>query len=129
MAGFGGSRMTTIVSRVSETPLRVPQRQVRRVCLVAEAAGGGGGRHFLDLAAGLAALGVEVVAVYSPGRCDASFRSRQGEIPDVRFVELPMRRAVHPRDASDLVRLAKCIRREGPFDVVHCHSSKAGALG
>ena len=39
-----------------------------------EAAGGGVGRHFLDLAAGLAGGGVEVVAIYSPGRVDESFR-------------------------------------------------------
>src|SRR6185369_16407097 len=103
--------------------------RVDRVCLVAESAGGGVGRHFLDLATGLARRGVEVVAIYSPNRCDASFRERREQIEGVRFVELPMRRAVHPLDAVDLVKLTQCIRREGPFDLIHCHSSKAGALG
>jgi len=28
-----------------------------------------------------------------------------------------------------LLKLTRCIRRHGPFDVIHCHSSKAGALG
>src|SRR5262245_30962429 len=77
----------------------------RRICLVTEAAGGGVGRHFLDLAERLSARGIEVVAIYSPQRCDALFRERQASIRGVRFVELPMRRAIHPLDALDLQRL------------------------
>jgi glycosyltransferase involved in cell wall biosynthesis len=106
---------------------RVPGR-VRRVCLVTEAAGGGVGRHFLDLAEGLARRGVEVVAIYSPGRCDALFRERKAEVAGVQFVELPLRRAVHPADMIDLGKLIRCIRRHGPFDILHGHSSKGGAL-
>lgn len=121
--------MTLLTSAVGSVSRPLSPSPVRRVCLVTESAGAGVGRHFLDLAAGLARRGIEVVAIYSPGRCDASFRERQAKITSVRFVELPMRRAVHPLDAVDLVRLVKCIRSEGPFDVVHCHSSKAGALG
>jgi glycosyltransferase involved in cell wall biosynthesis len=106
---------------------RAPSRP-RRICLVTEAAGGGVGRHFLDLAEGLTARDIEVVAIYAPGRCDASFRERQASIRGVRFVELPMRRAIHPLDAVDLRRLIAAIRAYGPFDLIHGHSSKGGAL-
>ena len=100
-----------------------------RVCLLAEAAGAGVGRHFFDLAEGLAALGVEVVGVYSPRRLDTACRERlaSGRLPPMHA--FPMRRAVHPGDAVDLWRLVRLIRKLGPFDLLHGHSSKGGALG
>lgn len=99
-----------------------------RVLLVTEAAGGGVGRHFLDLARGLAAKGVQVQGIYSPGRMDALFRERlqTEEFPPLH--ELPMRRAIHPLDARDAWRLTRRIRELAPFDILHGHSSKAGAL-
>lgn len=42
--------------------------------------------------------------------------------------EIPMRREVGPWDALDALRMRRLIRSRGPFDVVHGHSSKAGAL-
>lgn len=104
------------------------ERSVRRVCLVTEAAGGGVGRHFLDLAAGLAARGIEVAAVYSPVRCDAQFHQRQAKLSSVQFVPLTLRRAVQPGDLLDLWKLLRCLRSLGPFDMIHGHSSKGGAL-
>lgn len=105
-----------------------PGELPRRVCLVTEAAGGGVGRHFLDLASGLAEREVQVVAIYSPRRSDVSFRERLPNCRGVVFIELPMRRAVHPLDGADWWRLVNSIRKTGPFDLVHGHSSKGGAL-
>lgn len=102
--------------------------QLLRICLVTEAAGGGVGRHFLDLAAGLAQCGHNVTGIYSPGRCDAQFREKRAAASGVKFVELPLRRAVHPLDLADAWRLTRQIRELGPFDVIHAHSSKGGAL-
>jgi glycosyltransferase involved in cell wall biosynthesis len=42
--------------------------------------------------------------------------------------EFAMRRAVHPLDAVDAVRLVRLIKSLGRFDVIHGHSSKGGAL-
>jgi glycosyltransferase involved in cell wall biosynthesis len=120
--------MSTVAIDQAKPPARAEILRPRRVCLVTEAAGGGVGRHFLDLAEGLVARGVEVVAIYSPGRCDASFRARRASLAGIRFVESPMRRALHPLDALDCARLVRLIRDEGPFDLVHGHSSKGGAL-
>src|SRR6476620_7665181 len=127
MASVGGCRMSApAIDRLELAPPRARALLPRRVCLVTEAAGGGVGRHFLDLAEGLTARDIEVVAIYSPGRCDLSFRERRSSMPGIRFVELPMRRAVHPLDAFDLSGLIQCIRDVGPFDLIHGHSSKGG---
>lgn len=99
-----------------------------RVMLVTQASGGGVGRHFLDLAEGLATAGVEVVGVYSPRKIDHSFRERLASPSLPKMIELPMRRAIHPLDAVDGWKLAKLIETHGPFDIVHGHSSKGGAL-
>jgi glycosyltransferase involved in cell wall biosynthesis len=100
-----------------------------RVLLVTQVSGGGVARHFVDLAEGLTARGVQVVGIYAPHKLDAHFRERfaAGGMPPMHG--LAMRRAVHPLDTADLWRLTRLIRRLGPFDLVHGHSSKGGALG
>lgn len=108
------------VTRKNDRPLRV--------LLVTQASGGGVGRHFLDLAEELVAEGVDVTGIYAPRKVDALFRQRlsAGGLPPMHV--LPMRRAVHPLDTLDYMRLLKTIRRLGPFDLIHGHSSKGGAL-
>ena len=103
-------------------------RQPLRVLLVTQASGGGVGRHFLDLAQGLSAEGVHVTSLYAPRKLDTLFRTRlkAGGLPPMH--EINMRRAIHPLDAVDLWRLIRMIRRLGPFDLIHGHSSKGGAL-
>jgi glycosyltransferase involved in cell wall biosynthesis len=95
---------------------------------VTQASGGGVGRHFLDLAAGLEARGIDVVGIYSPRKLDTACRARlaAGGLPPL--YEFPMRRAVHPLDGVDTWRLVRFIRSLGRFDIVHGHSSKGGAM-
>ena len=99
-----------------------------RVLLVTEAAAAGVGRHVVDLAEGLAKRGCQVTLAYSPGRIDKQFQQRVASLADVRLCPLPMRRAVHPLDAWSAIQLTRVAQRLGPFDVIHGHSSKAGAL-
>ncbi|ADB16122.1 glycosyl transferase group 1 [Pirellula staleyi DSM 6068] len=99
-----------------------------RVMLVTQASGGGVGRHFLDLAEGLSAAGAEVVGVYAPRKIDQQFRRRLASPALPTMIEMPMHRAIHPLDGVDVWKLAQLIRQHGPFDVVHGHSSKGGAL-
>ncbi len=103
-------------------------RRPLRVLLVTQASGGGVGRHFLDLARELTAEGVQVTGIYAPRKLDTLFRSRlaAGGLPPMH--QMTMRRAIHPLDAADLWRLIRVIRRLGPFDLIHGHSSKGGAL-
>ena len=93
-----------------------------------EPSGGGSGRHFIDLCGGLAAQGHAVTAVYSPVRAEARFVEDLLSRNLRRVIALPMQRAVGPWDAIAWWHLRKIVEREGPFDIIHGHSSKAGAL-
>jgi len=100
------------------------------ILYVLEANIGGTRRHLRDLTEGVIAAGNRVTVVLSFGRDplardeDLPFYSQLG----VRVIELPMRRAVSPfADSVACLRLRSLIRRENP-DLVHAHSSKAGAL-
>ncbi len=100
-----------------------------KTVLVVEACDGGVGRHVLDLACGLRSLGHSVHVAYSPRRLADSFRQRLHSLNGAGSVLIPMRRNPHPSDLGSLQRLRKYIRQQGPFDIVHGHSSKGGALG
>jgi glycosyltransferase involved in cell wall biosynthesis len=79
-----------------------------RVLLVSQPTDGGVFRHVRDLAAGLPAHGFEVALATPP--------------------QLPLVRAPSPgADARALVGLLRAVRAQRP-DLVHAHSSKAGAV-
>ena len=91
-----------------------------RVLLCHQPTDGGVGRHVRDLIEGLVARGHEV-AVCSPAL-------PQGLRQPVAHVHIDLRRAVAPgADTSALLRLARVVRDLRP-DVIHAHSSKAGAI-
>ena len=99
-----------------------------RVCHIIETAGGGSGQVVIDLArAGLAA-GDDTTVIYAPNRAEPPFVTSLSAIPELSLLATPMRREVGPHDFIDAWRLYRCLRLAGPFDVLHGHSSKAGAL-
>ena len=102
-----------------------------KILEVIESCLAGVGRHVSSLCDGLAVHGHRVTVAYSPYRADEAFRRFIADHRDeIRFVPLSVGREVSP--ASDLHgvgRLLRLMRREGPFDVVHGHSSKGGAIG
>ncbi|RXV69960.1 glycosyltransferase family 1 protein [Burkholderia stabilis] len=109
--------------------LRANRTPPLRVALVVEAAGGGVAVHLADLIDGLSkAGGVELHLIVPRGpRFD-------GTILDARVLSLcasvhhvPMRRAVGWRDALAVAHVYRCLLRIRP-DIVHSHSSKAGAI-
>ncbi len=104
----------------------------QNVLLVLEATLGGTGRHILDLARGLLRRGDAVHLLYSTVRADPQFRSGlaelQRECPDFRACEIPMSRAVTPRDFRTLFQMFRYLKENGPFDLIHGHSTKAGFL-
>ena len=99
-----------------------------RILQVLEPSGGGSGRHFLDLCRGLHERGHHVEAVYSPLRAEDAF------VRELKSLELPARHAVAMKRSPGLSDIAahRALRRiingSVPFDIVHGHSSKAGAL-
>lgn len=99
-----------------------------RILQVLEPSGGGSGRHFLDLCRGLHERGHHVEAVYSPLRAEDAF------VRELKSLALPAVHAVAMKRSPGLSDIAahRALRRiiDGgtPFDIVHGHSSKAGAL-
>lgn len=99
-----------------------------KILEVLEPSGGGSGRHFVDLCAGLKARGHMVTAVYSPVRAEARFVRELMGLDLAKVIALPMLRAVGPKDYASWRALERVIGEDGPFDIIHGHSSKAGAL-
>jgi glycosyltransferase involved in cell wall biosynthesis len=99
-----------------------------RIALVLETSGGGSGRHVLDLARGLVARGQDVSVIWAPDRAQEDFVAALHAIDGVTALPVSMSRSVGPRDAKSLRALRDCILAQAPFDILHAHSSKAGAL-
>lgn len=95
---------------------------------VLEPSGGGSGRHFIDLCGALSASGHRVTAIYSPRRAEQRFVEELQALPLHAVVPVSMRRAPSPSDVRAWREIHSVIRRHGPFDIIHGHSSKAGAL-
>lgn len=112
--------MASQAARATDRPLRV--------LLVTEAAGGGVGRHVLDLAEGLVTAGHRVDVAWSPGRAEPGFIRALDAMDGLRRHRLAMARAPGPGDITAVLALRRLMGGAGPFDLVHGHSSKAGAL-
>lgn len=98
-----------------------------RICLVIEAGGGGASRHVMDLAGALSQRGHYVHLIYSAVRADARHLAEIAALPIV-AEPIEMHRALGLHDLASARALGAAIARAGPFDIVHGHSSKAGAL-
>jgi RraA family protein len=103
-------------------------RRPLRVLLITEASGGGAGRHVLDLAEGLIARGCDVHLISSPGREDRFFRRRLDRLGGLTHASCPMRRNIHPGDFRSWYQIRRYARANGPFDIIHGHGAKGGAL-
>lgn len=101
-----------------------------RILQVVESCGAGVGRHVIGLCKGMAAEGHRVHVAYSPRRLDGAFEEFLSDHESaIRFHPLELGREVSPAsDAREALRLFRILRSEGPFDVVHGHSSKGGAV-
>lgn len=99
-----------------------------KVLHVVEASGGGVGRHVLDLSEGLLSRGHEVHLSYSPRRADRFFRDRLSRLDGLRARAVDLRRRPHPSDLAGVRAVRRTLRDRGPFDVIHGHSSKGGAV-
>jgi glycosyltransferase involved in cell wall biosynthesis len=99
-----------------------------RILQVLEPSGGGSGRHFLDLCGALAGRGHFVTAIYSPTRAEERFVTELRALPLAAIHPVPMTRSPSPSDIGAWLAIRRIIRAGGPFDIIHGHSSKAGAL-
>ena len=97
---------------------------------VVEAWHGGVGRHVCSLSEGLVSEGHRVTVAYSPYHMGPTTRQfmidHQNEI---RFVPLKIHHGISPAsDVRGVAQLLRLIKLEGPFDIVHGHSAKGGAI-
>lgn len=100
-----------------------------RICHVIEPSSGGSGRVVAGLVHDQVAVGDDVTLIYSPVRADKQFlEAIEAIAPKPRIRAIPMDRAVSLGDVAATWRLWRALSELGPFDVIHCHSSKAGAL-
>ena len=99
-----------------------------KVLLILEASGGGTGRHIIDLASDLIKSGCSVILVYSGLRALPDFYHEINLVAGLTVLRVDMRRPPHPSDVIALFKLRTIIKNYGPFDVIHGHSSKGGAL-
>lgn len=101
------------------TPLRLLE--------VLEPSGGGSGRHMLDLCRGMIARGHHVEAVYSPLRAEEGFVRELKSLGLAAVHSVDMARSPGLSDIPAHRALTRIIGRDR-FDIIHGHSSKAGAL-
>lgn len=97
-----------------------------------EASSSGVGRHVMDLSRGLLERGHEVHLVYSEVRADTVFRAdldTLGEYASFHARAIMMRHGLHGQDVLAARSLRRYCASHGPFDLVHCHSTKAGVVG
>src|SRR2546425_6144401 len=89
--------------------------RILQVCSAREI--GGGERHLVDLANGLAKRGHEVFAALTPG---SPLRKELSVLDSPKIVELAMRNAMNLSTAVKLARLA----REKKIEIVHAHVAR-----
>ena len=99
-----------------------------KIAQILEAAGGGTGRHVTDLTAGLIGGGHRVTVIYSPLRAERNFLDRLQPIGGATTLVIPLERQIGLHDWRHLEELRRRLLEHGPFDILHGHSSKAGAL-
>jgi glycosyltransferase involved in cell wall biosynthesis len=99
-----------------------------RICHILETAGGGSAQIVLSLARYALGKGDQVTIVYAPDRAEFGFLIALSSLPGVKIRQSPMQRTVGLRDLRDGWLLLQMLRVAGPFDIIHAHSSKAGAL-
>jgi len=105
-----------------------PMDRTLRILLIVESCSAGTGRHVLDLAEGLLARGCDVHLLYATGRIDGIFRARLNAMSALHKKVVTMGRAIHPQDLLALLVVCRYVRANGPFDIIHGHASKGGAL-
>lgn len=99
-----------------------------KIALIIEPSGGGSGRHVLDLAKGLSDAGHSITIFWSPVRAESEWVTKVKELRNVHNHNVDLYRSVGFHDFVSLKSLRRELKRLGPFDVLHAHSSKAGAL-
>src|SRR5262245_21562262 len=98
-----------------------------RICFISETLHSGVGRHIADTICALSERGHEIHLLYSPLRLETHFLAAIADRTRAHCEAIPIPRSVGTRDISAFARIRKYIHANGPFDIIHGHSSKGGA--
>jgi glycosyltransferase involved in cell wall biosynthesis len=107
--------------------LGAPLVRSLRIALVTEVADTGLGLLLESLAQGLAVRGHHVHLIYSDKRADPNIIARLRQ-SGVTLKAIAMRRRPGMADFAAVWRLRRYLLETGPFDIIHGHSSKGGAV-
>lgn len=107
--------------------VNVPVKRLSMLQIL-EPGGGGSGRHFLDLCRAMQHRGHSVTAIYSPVRAEPTFVAELEGMGLDTVHAIGMKRELGPADLTAWLDIRRFIATHGPFDLIHGHSSKAGAL-
>ncbi len=99
-----------------------------RIALVTEVMETGVGQLVSLQARELAARGHDVHLLHSIRRVDPALLYDLRSVPNLRCARIDMRRELHGADLRAAGALRGYLKRHGPFDIIHGHSSKGGAL-
>lgn len=104
----------------------------KKVVIITEACGGGVRKHILDLLLNLDQNKYDLYFLYSLNRADDVLKSELDTLAkqNIQLIELKelYREISIKSDTKALIELFKVLKAISP-DIVHCHSSKAGAIG
>jgi glycosyltransferase involved in cell wall biosynthesis len=103
-------------------------RQAYEVNLLLETGGGGAARHVLDLYRGLKLRGRRVRLILSLRRADPLFQAELATIDADDVYQIDLRRYPSPKDIVAVVKLRNYLHKLPQLQVVHAHSTKAGAI-
>jgi glycosyltransferase involved in cell wall biosynthesis len=148
VAQFDIARTTSVMqetltvrhARASAPKVPRPRRPLRdtefgpraplRILQFVESSATGVGRHVVDLTQQLLDWGHDVHVIHSATNIDARFTAGLSRLaPRCKTTAMAMHHSVHIADAALILRLRTYLREEGPFDAIHCHSTKAGLIG
>jgi glycosyltransferase involved in cell wall biosynthesis len=103
-----------------------------KIAQIIESTGGGSGRHVIDVLTALATdPRFEVHLIHSLDRIEDRYRLGVEQLAgQIKVYEVPMVRQVKPGlDWQGMWAINEYLRKQGPFQAVHLHSAKAGAIG
>ena len=103
----------------------------KKLVIITEALGGGVRRHVLDLLMHLDTDKYDIYFLYGSNRIDSIMKSSLNEIKNrgIELIEIDsFSNSIGLHDIKAFKNIYKEIKKISP-DIVHCHSSKAGALG
>ena len=97
-----------------------------KILYILEATSGGTQKHVIDIAKKIDKSRFQIDMIYSVDRNKNFIQESKGNFN--RLYGLPIRRSASLTDISNILKIRNIIKSNG-YDIVHCHSTKAGFVG